>query len=108
MIIAIALSPGTLKIGFINLFKNLPKICMKFVWQSSSVAMKNGKSVGKTELAQSFRPVWAASKLFAENKIRLKVNDKNNTVKKYFFIEITINRIENFGSPFVSLYLYMQ
>lgn len=103
IIIAIALSPGTLKTGFINLFKNLPKICIKLVRQSNSVAIKNGKSVGRTEFAHSFKPFCAASKLLAENKIRLKVNNIKSTVKKYFFIEITIKRMDNLDAPFINL-----
>ena len=81
---------------------------MKFVRQSSSVAIKKGKRVGSTEFAQSFSPVWAATKLLAENKIRLKVNNKNITVKKYFFMEITIKCMGKLDAPFVSLYLYMR
>lgn len=101
--IAIALSPGTLKTGFINLFRNFPKICIKFVLHNNSVAIKKGKSVGKTEFDHKNNPFLAASKLEAEKRIRLKVKIKNKTVKKYFRIEITINRI----LPSI-IFLYMQ
>lgn len=47
------------------------------------------------KLSLPIKPIrfLAASKLEAEKRIRLKVNSKNKTVKKYFLIEITINRI---------------
>lgn len=60
IIIAIALSPGTLKTGFMNLFRNFPRIWMKLVLHNNSVAMKNGKSVGKTEFAHKNIPIFCS------------------------------------------------
>lgn len=77
---------------------------MKFVLHNNSVATKNGNRVGTTEFAHKIKPFLAASKLVAENKMRLKVNNKKRTVKKYFLIEITINRI----IPSIILSIYVQ
>lgn len=93
IIIAMALSPGTLKTGFMKRFNDFPRICMKFVLHNNSVATKNGNRVGTTEFAHKIKPFLAASRFDAENKIRLRVNSKKSTVKKYFLIEITMNRI---------------
>ena len=51
------------------------------------------KELVKRNWPKALNRFFAASKLDAENNIRLKVNNKNNTVKKYFLIEITIKRI---------------
>ena len=75
---------------------------MKFVLHNNSVATKNGKRVGTMEFAHKVKPFLAASKLLAENKIRVNVNNKNRTVKKYFFTEMTINRI--ISSILLSIY----
>lgn len=103
MIMAIVLSPGTLKTGFINLFKNLPNICIKLVLHNNSVATKKGKRVGTTDVAHNFKPFCAADKFDVENRIRLNVKSKNIIVKKYFLIEITINRII---SSIILLYIH--
>lgn len=103
IISAIALSPGKLKTGFMNLLNNLPNSCIKLVLHNNSVATKKGNRVGTTDVAHNFNPFCAADKLDVENRTRLNVKSKNTTVKKYFLIEITKNRI------IASIYIiYMQ
>ena len=78
-----------LNIGFTNLFKNLPKIFIKFVLRSSSVATKKGKRVGRTEVANKASPFLAATKFVPENNIRQIVNIIKTHVNRYFFKFIT-------------------
>lgn len=65
----------------------------KLVRYNSSVAIKKGKRLGKTEVDQSTRPSLAASKLEEENITKLAVKSKNKMVKKFFFKDITIQFI---------------
>ena len=48
------------------MFKNLPNMNVKLVLLNSSVAMKNGKSVGNILVAQRVNPFWAATILDSE------------------------------------------
>ena len=70
---AYAPSPGTLKIGLINLFRYFPSIGIKLVLFRSSVATKNGKRVGTTEFAHRKRPSFAEVKLVFENNTKHKI-----------------------------------
>lgn len=106
-IIAIALSPGTLKTGLIILFRNLPKIYIKLVLQSSSVATKNGNNAGRTEVAHKASPFCAAIKFEDENKSKLIVKSINKAVIKYFFKLITIKFIMPPGYSY-TIYIWMK
>ena len=90
--------------GFINLFKWFPKICMKFVLQISSVAIKNGNKVGTIEFDHNINPSFAAVKFVLENNIRKIRNNKNIIVKKFFFNEITKKRI--ISSNYINIYSF--
>ena len=57
---AIDASPGTLKIGFIIGVKTLPNIDAIFVFNSNSVAIKNGNKDGKILTIQSSNPDFVA------------------------------------------------
>lgn len=92
-----------------NFVRNLPKIFTKFVLYKSSVAIKNGKSVGKTEFAQSKIPSLLASKFELENRSRQIKNATNIIVKKFFFREITrkfIKKCHSFPNKFYIIILY--
>ena len=52
---------------------------------SSSVATKNGKREGTTELAQSNNPDFTAGRLLLENINKQKVKPKNNMFNKFLF-----------------------
>ena len=78
-------SPRTLKIGFINLFKILPRQYVKLVWESNSVATKNGNKDGTIEFAHKTSPFFAADKLVLENITRQAVNTVNITGNKSCF-----------------------
>ena len=82
---AIKLSPGTLKIGLINLFKILPSKYAKFVLHKSSAATKKGNKLGSTFVAHKLRPSFAAIKFVSENNKRLTKNRIKRIVKKFFF-----------------------
>jgi hypothetical protein len=57
------------------------------------VAIKNGNNDGTTLFAHNASPFFAAIKLLFENRIRATKNVKKINVKKYFFIDITMNFI---------------
>lgn len=63
--------------GFMILLKILAKYFGIFVFVKISVAIKNGKSDGTTELAHSFNPDFVACKLVEENNIKHMVNIRN-------------------------------
>ena len=67
----------------------------KLVLHRSSVAIKNGNNVGKTEVAHNDSPFCAAIKLVDENKSKLIVKSKNRMVNRFFLREITIKFIVN-------------
>lgn len=70
-------SPDILNNGFINSFKNLPKIYGIFVCINNSVAIKKGNNDGTTDVAHNVNPVFAADKFVDENKTRHNANIKN-------------------------------
>ena len=72
--------------GFIILFKTLPKIFTKFVFINNSVATKNGKSAGTTELAHNDSPFFIAGKLLLENSNKLAPNTKKIKAKRFLLI----------------------
>jgi hypothetical protein len=61
------------------------------VLYKSSVAIKNGKRLGKTELDQRSKPFFADSKLEEEKRIKHIAKNENKIVKKFFFKEIIIS-----------------
>ena len=66
--------PGTLKSG-LDIFENsFPRINLKLVLYSISVAIKKGKRAGRILFVNNENPFCAAIKLFSENNIK-------NTVK---------------------------
>lgn len=72
----------------------------KFVFIKASVATKNGKSEGTTELAQSDNPFFIAGKLFVENNSRLMPKNKNINSKIFLLIfNIKKWHLENMKSP---------
>ena len=72
--------------GFIIQFKNLPKIFTKLVFINNSVATKNGKSAGTTELAHNDRPFFIEGKLLLENNSKLAPNTKKINANIFLFI----------------------
>ena len=64
---------------------------MKFVFINNSVATKKGKRDGITEFAQRFNPLFIATKLVFENRIRQMQNIKNINANIFFFIFKTKN-----------------
>ena len=56
---------------------------------SNSVATKNGKREGTTELAQSNKPDFTAGRLLLEKINKQKVKPKNKREKKFLFSFIT-------------------
>lgn len=95
-------SPGTLKIGFMNLLKTLPKMEVTFVFKSNSVAIKNGNKDGNTLKAQSSIPIFVAFKVGSESINNKIINIENIIVKKYFFRLIT----RNFIIPPIIIYMH--
>ena len=91
---AIDASPGTLKIGFIIGVKTLPNIDAIFVFNSNSVAIKNGNKEGKILTIQSSNPDFVAFSELSENKNNNIANKEKTIVKKYFLKLITINFIK--------------
>ena len=78
--------PEILKIGFmigVKIFENIFGI---LVYESNSVAIKNGRSEGTTEFAQSFSPALVALILLDENRIRQIVKIKNSIDIKFLLI----------------------
>lgn len=59
-------SPGTLKMGLIYLFSSFPIYSIILECINNSVATKNGKSEGITELAQRASPDFTAGRLLLE------------------------------------------
>ena len=55
--------PGTLNKGLINLFKKFPKIFIKLVDKSSSVATKKGNKDGIIEFVQRNKPFFYCLKV---------------------------------------------
>ena len=84
-------SPGTLNTGFIIFLSNFPSKGTTFVHPKSSVAIKNGKREGTTELAQSLSPFLAAIKFEFENNTRKIVNNIKIIGIHHFLNEITKN-----------------
>lgn len=80
-------SPGTLNRGLINLLDFRPKKLIIFVWDSKFVAIRNGRRLGTTLLAQSFKPVLAATRLLFENETRPIVNKTKMMPSKCFLNE---------------------
>ena len=79
-------SPLILNKGFIILFKNLPKILTKLVFIKSSVATKNGRSEGTTELAHKDNPFFMAGRLLVENNSKLAPKIKKIRANIFLFI----------------------
>jgi hypothetical protein len=67
----------------------LPKILGTSVFDSNSVAIKNGNNAGTTEVPHNVNPFFAADKLEVENITRHIVNNKKIIGRVYFFILIT-------------------
>ena len=67
----------------------------KFVFIRSSVATKKGNSVGTTDIAHSFKPVFAAKIFEEENNIKQNVNSNKTNCNKKFFNFIIKNFIIN-------------
>ena len=88
-------SPRTLNNGFMKMLKILPRKYGKFVFIRSSVATKKGNSVGTTDIAHSFKPVFAAKIFEEENNIKQNVNSNNTNCNKKFFNFIIKNFIIN-------------
>lgn len=80
-------SPGTLKNGRINLFNNFPRKVITFVYPKSSVAIKNGRRAGTTELAHKINPSFAADKLSLEKITKDIVNNTKRVGIKFFRME---------------------
>ena len=79
-------SPDTLNKGFIIGLNILPKIEGIFVWERSSVAIKNGKSEGTIEFAHNFKPDFAALILLDEKANKQIVNIRNVIENIFRFI----------------------
>ena len=92
-------SPGTLKMGFMNLFKSFPNNEIIFVYPSNSVAIKKGSKEGTTEFAHNERPVFAEERFEFENINRNIVNKHIHIGIKDFFILNTKNFILCIGTP---------
>ena len=97
-------SPGTLKIGLINLFKSFPKIEITFVYPSNSVAIKKGSKDGTTEFAHRASPVFADDRLALENINKNKVNKHIQIGTNDFFILKTKNFILCMDTPLGNIY----
>ena len=82
-------SPLILNIGFINILKNLPNMWAILVLESNSVAMKNGKREGTTDVAHKIRPDLAAVRLYVENITKEIVKSKKIIGKICFFIKFS-------------------
>ena len=93
-----------LKIGFINLFNNLPRKGIRDVCSNNSVATKNGKSEGTTDVAHNVRPFFIAGKLLLEKSNKHIANIKNIMAKKFLLIFNTKKwHFENIISPDIFL-----
>ena len=66
-----------------------PRIFIILVWDKASVATKNGKSEGTTEVAHNVSPDFTAGKLVFENISKQKVKHKNINGMMFLFTLIT-------------------
>ena len=85
---AYAALPGTLNIGLINLENIWLNLSATFVYESNSVAMKNGNNAGTTLVAHNFNPFLAAVKLELE-KITKKIVKHTNIIGNRFLFKET-------------------
>ena len=69
-----------------NLFSIFPIICIIFVFERSSVAIKKGRREGTTELAQRTSPLLAADRLLFEKNTKQMVNSKKTRGIVFLFI----------------------
>jgi len=80
-----------LKIGLIIGFNNLPILETILVYDSNSVAMKNGRSEGTTLFAHKANPDFAADKLFLEKTTKKIVKIQKIMGIIFLFKEKNIN-----------------
>ena len=87
--------PEILKIGFMIVVKIFENIFGILVYESNSVAIKNGRSEGTTEFAHSFSPAFVALILLDEKRIRQIVKIKNSIDIKFLLI-LNTNKLNFF------------
>ena len=72
-------------------FNNLPIFETILVYESNSVAMKNGRSDGTTLFAHKINPDFAADRLFLEKTTKNTIKIQNEKGIMFFFKDKNIN-----------------